>query len=187
MPSRPGRVPPIGRRRAEGAPFLGAGTSVPQRRDGTRRPRAPCGPPSCRSPSSAAPKATATGARRARAALFEEDGAGRIKVNPLAGWSRADVEAHIARHDLPRHPLVAEGYASIGCAPCSSAVAPGEDERAGRWRDDDKTECGLHLEGGRLVGGGAGAAPGRADAAGPAASVQATLRRFCSSLDEVVY
>jgi phosphoadenosine phosphosulfate reductase len=94
-------------------------------------------------------------ALRAEMPLFEEDGAGRIKVNPLAAWSRADVEAYIARHDLPRHPLVAKGYASIGCAPCTSPVAPGEDERAGRWRDSDKTECGLHLEGGRLVRGAA--------------------------------
>lgn len=88
---------------------------------------------------------------RAELPPFEEDGAGRIKVNPLVGWSRADVEAYISRHDLPRHPLVARGYASIGCAPCTSPVAPGEDERAGRWRGREKSECGLHLDGGRLV------------------------------------
>lgn len=88
---------------------------------------------------------------RAELPRFEEDGAGRIKVNPLARWSRTRVEDYLRRHDLPRHPLVAAGYPSIGCAPCTSPVAPGEDERAGRWRDSEKTECGIHLDGGRLV------------------------------------
>ena len=80
-----------------------------------------------------------------RAALprFEED-EGRLKVNPLADWSRADIAAYFAVHDLPPHPLEAMGYASIGCAPCTSRVQPGEDPRAGRWRGWDKVECGIH-------------------------------------------
>jgi len=83
-------------------------------------------------------------ATRARLPLFEADGA-RIKVNPLAGWTRADLDAWRAEHDLPEHPLVAEGYRSIGCMPCTDRVAEGEDERAGRWRGTAKTECGIHL------------------------------------------
>lgn len=94
---------------------------------------------------------------RARAGLdlFEADGAGRLKVNPLAGWSTAQVNAHIEAHGLPRHPLVREGYASIGCAPCTTRVAPGEDARAGRWRGREKEECGIHLVNGRFVRAGA--------------------------------
>ena len=72
------------------------------------------------------------------------DAEGRLKVNPLASWSPDDIEAYFAEHDLPRHPLVADGYPSIGCAPCTSKVKPGEDPRAGRWRGWDKVECGLH-------------------------------------------
>ncbi len=88
-----------------------------------------------------------------RAALetFEADAAGRLKVNPLAGWSTAEVNAHIDRHGLPRHPLVREGFPSIGCAPCTTRVAPGEDARAGRWRGLGKDECGIHVVNGRLV------------------------------------
>jgi phosphoadenosine phosphosulfate reductase len=82
-----------------------------------------------------------------------ERGAGRIKVNPLAHWTRDEVQAYMAQHDLPRHPLVARGYASVGCAPCTSPVAPGEDPRAGRWRGRDKEECGIHFAGGRAVRG----------------------------------
>lgn len=70
---------------------------------------------------------------------------GRIKVNPLAGWGREEVEAYLDRHDLPRHPLEEDGYLSIGCMPCTDRVAPGEDIRAGRWRGQEKTECGIHL------------------------------------------
>lgn len=72
------------------------------------------------------------------------DAQGRLKVNPLANWSRADLDAYFIAHDLPRHPLEAQGYPSIGCAPCTSPVAPGEDVRAGRWRGFAKTECGIH-------------------------------------------
>ena len=75
---------------------------------------------------------------------FEAD-EGRLKLNPLADWSRDELDIYAAAHDLPRHPLEAEGYASIGCAPCTSKVQPGEDPRAGRWRGWDKVECGIHL------------------------------------------
>lgn len=71
----------------------------------------------------------------------------RIKINPLADWTRADLDAYFTAHDLPRHPLQAEGYLSIGCMPCTDRVAPGEDPRAGRWRGLDKDECGIHLQG----------------------------------------
>jgi len=76
--------------------------------------------------------------------VFEADGP-RTKINPLAAWSQEDVDSYIWRHELPRHPLVAEGYGSIGCAPCTSRVAGGEDARAGRWRGLSKTECGIHF------------------------------------------
>lgn len=75
--------------------------------------------------------------------VFEADGA-HIKINPLAGMSAADLSAYIERHKLPPHPLVAQGYSSIGCAPCTSPVREGEDARAGRWRGLAKTECGIH-------------------------------------------
>lgn len=75
---------------------------------------------------------------------FETDGP-RVKVNPLAAWTKADVLAHATAHDLPAHPLVADGYRSIGCMPCTDRVAEGEDERSGRWRGQAKTECGIHL------------------------------------------
>jgi phosphoadenosine phosphosulfate reductase len=77
-------------------------------------------------------------------APFEAD-AGRIKVNPLANWSAHDVTDYLADHDLPPHPLVADGYPSIGCTPCTSRVAAGEDPRAGRWRGKSKVECGIHM------------------------------------------
>lgn len=85
------------------------------------------------------------GALRAELPLFEAQD-GRIKINPLAEWTAADIDAEIARRGLPRHPLIARGYASVGCRPCTTPVNPGEDSRAGRWRDDDeKTECGIHI------------------------------------------
>jgi phosphoadenosine phosphosulfate reductase len=84
--------------------------------------------------------ATRTGLPR-----FELDGnSGRIKLNPLANWTRADIDAYFEAHALPRHPLEAQGYPSIGCSPCTSMVRPGEDPRAGRWRGWDKVECGIH-------------------------------------------
>jgi phosphoadenosine phosphosulfate reductase len=76
---------------------------------------------------------------------------GRIKLNPLAAWSEQEVDDYFARHALPRHPLEAEGYRSIGCAPCTSPVGKDEDERAGRWRGSEKTECGIHFGGNRIV------------------------------------
>lgn len=90
---------------------------------------------------------------RTRAAMraVEVDGAGRLKVNPLARWTREDVGAFMAARGLPAHPLVAQGFPSIGCAPCTSKVAAGEDPRAGRWRNSDKTECGIHIVDGRVV------------------------------------
>ncbi len=80
---------------------------------------------------------------RAELPLFEADGP-RIKVNPLADWSAAELIAYAEEHDLPPHPLVAKGYPSIGCVPCTDRVLPGEDSRAGRWRGSDKDECGIH-------------------------------------------
>jgi len=80
---------------------------------------------------------------RSRLTVFEADSE-RIKVNPLARWSAEDVKAYAARHALPAHPLVGQGYPSIGCVPCTSRVRPGEDQRAGRWRGLEKTECGIH-------------------------------------------
>lgn len=83
-------------------------------------------------------------ATRASLPFFEVD-EGRIKVNPLADWRAADILQYAKDHDLPPHPLVAEGYPSIGCMPCTDKVAPGEDPRAGRWRGMGKVECGIHL------------------------------------------
>jgi phosphoadenosine phosphosulfate reductase len=84
------------------------------------------------------------GSARAALPLFEADDAGRIKINPLAGWSRTRIEAVFAARNLPRHQLVEEGYLSIGCMTCTDRVRPGEDPRAGRWRHRVKTECGIH-------------------------------------------
>lgn len=93
---------------------------------------------------------------RAGLQMFEGDPlSGRIKVNPLAGHSAADLRAYIARHALPQHPLVARGFPSIGCTPCTTAVAPGEDARAGRWRGQAKTECGIHIRDGQIIRGAA--------------------------------
>ena len=74
---------------------------------------------------------------------FEAD-EGRLKINPLADWDKTRLDAYFDTHKLPRHPLEANGYPSIGCAPCTSKVKPGEDPRAGRWRGWDKVECGIH-------------------------------------------
>jgi phosphoadenosine phosphosulfate reductase len=68
-----------------------------------------------------------------------------LKINPLAAWTQDDVDAYIDEHEVPVNPLVEIGYTSIGCAPCTRAVAPGEDARAGRWAGRSKTECGIHL------------------------------------------
>lgn len=73
-----------------------------------------------------------------------EVGDGKIKINPLANWSAADVQEAFKRFRLPPHPLFDEGYKSIGCQPCTRRVEAGEDARAGRWAGLDKTECGIH-------------------------------------------
>ncbi|WP_375691561.1 phosphoadenylyl-sulfate reductase [Pseudooceanicola sp. LIPI14-2-Ac024] len=91
------------------------------------------------------------GSTRSTLEFFEADGPNRIKVNPLAHWAPDDVRAYMEENRLPKHPLVAKGYPSIGCAPCTSPVAPGEDPRAGRWRGSDKTECGIHIVDGKVV------------------------------------
>ena len=83
-------------------------------------------------------------ATRAALDVFEWDDT-RLRVNPLAHWQAADIRTYMDAHDLPRHPLVAKGFPSIGCAPCTTRVMPGEDERAGRWRGSEKVECGIHF------------------------------------------
>ncbi len=96
--------------------------------------------------------------KRAKMEFFEvQDGANRIKVNPLAHWTPADVQAYMEENRLPRHPLVAKGYPSIGCQPCTSPVKAGENPRAGRWRDLSKDECGIHFVNGKMVRTGANA------------------------------
>ncbi len=75
------------------------------------------------------------------------DAQGRLKINPLIDWSASDIEDWFKANALPRHPLVAQDYLSIGCSPCTSKVAPGEDPRSGRWKGWDKTECGIHTPG----------------------------------------
>jgi phosphoadenosine phosphosulfate reductase len=85
------------------------------------------------------------GGERLRMAVVEKAD-GKIKFNPLANWTKADLDAYAAQHDLPAHPLVAFGYPSVGCWPCTSPVEDGEDVRAGRWAGSDKTECGIHVE-----------------------------------------
>ncbi|MGE5515868.1 MAG: phosphoadenylyl-sulfate reductase [Bacteroidota bacterium] len=89
---------------------------------------------------------------RKRAHGFERDtlttvqeADGVVKISPLANWSEAEIEAHFVARDLPRHPLVAQGYRSIGCWPCTRPTAPGEPARAGRWAGSAKTECGIHI------------------------------------------
>jgi phosphoadenosine phosphosulfate reductase len=83
------------------------------------------------------------GGLRAELAVVEDDGA-KLKFNPFANVTREEIEAIYRRANLPQHPLVASGYLSVGCMPCSSRTAPDEDARAGRWRGLAKTECGIH-------------------------------------------
>jgi phosphoadenosine phosphosulfate reductase len=87
----------------------------------------------------------ADGPGRADTPVVAHDKRRLVKVNPLATWSDADVADYIARHHVVVNPLLGRGYSSIGCWPCTRAVAPGEDARAGRWSGTTKTECGLHL------------------------------------------
>lgn len=93
---------------------------------------------------------------RSNIPIIERDGE-KIKLNPLAIWKKGDVESYFERYQLPHHPLEAEGFLSIGCAPCTLPVADGADPRAGRWTQmPDKTECGIHLgPGGKFTRSGA--------------------------------
>lgn len=90
---------------------------------------------------------SSTRANLPRFEIETSDAQGRLKINPLIDWSAEDIAAHFAAHDLPPHPLVARGFPSIGCEPCTHKVAPGEDPRSGRWKGWDKIECGIHKPG----------------------------------------
>lgn len=83
------------------------------------------------------------GGQRAQLPLFEKEDR-KIKINPLANWTPQDVQDYMDDHNLPRHPLVAQGYPSVGCMPCTTRASTLEDPRAGRWRETVKTECGIH-------------------------------------------
>jgi phosphoadenosine phosphosulfate reductase len=83
---------------------------------------------------------------RADTAVVEwDDKRGKVKVNPIVAWTQDDVDAYVEAHHVLVNPLAYDGYPSIGCAPCTARVAPGEDPRSGRWADSAKTECGLHV------------------------------------------
>jgi phosphoadenosine phosphosulfate reductase len=91
-----------------------------------------------------------SGRKRYQGALREfmpviEASGEKIKINPLARWSRERIETEFAARGLPHHPLEADGFLSIGCMPCTQRVAPGADSRSGRWAGQEKTECGIHL------------------------------------------
>ena len=90
---------------------------------------------------------SSTRANLPRFEIDTSDAQGRLKINPLIDWSAEDIAAYFEEHDLPRHPLIAKGFPSIGCEPCTHKVAPGEDPRSGRWKGWDKTECGIHKPG----------------------------------------
>lgn len=90
---------------------------------------------------------SSTRASLPRFEIDNSDAQGRLKINPLIDWDASQIEAYFITHDLPRHPLVARGFPSIGCEPCTHKVAPGEDPRSGRWKGWDKTECGIHKPG----------------------------------------
>jgi phosphoadenosine phosphosulfate reductase len=87
------------------------------------------------------------GPTRAKTPIFSWQDDGPVKVHPLATMTAAEARAYMTAHEIPDHPLAAQGYRSIGCAPCTRPVAFGEDERAGRWAWSKKTECGLHTRG----------------------------------------
>lgn len=87
-----------------------------------------------------------------------EGGGCVVKVNPIANWTLRDTWAYLKENEIPQSPLYALGYASIGCAPCTRAIFPGEDERAGRWAGQDKVECGIHVPESRRQAQSAGAA-----------------------------
>ena len=96
--------------------------------------------------------AWASGVRRDEAVTRRDTGVvewderrGEVKVNPIATWTQADVDAYVEKHGVLVNPLAYDGYPSIGCAPCTHRVAPGEDPRSGRWSGQAKTECGIHV------------------------------------------
>lgn len=91
-----------------------------------------------------------SGTRSALELLEIDADTGKLKLNPLANWTVEQIADYFETHNLPRHPLVAKGYPSLGCAPCTTPVAEGEDARAGRWRGTDKLECGIHFVNGRM-------------------------------------
>jgi phosphoadenosine phosphosulfate reductase len=74
-----------------------------------------------------------------------DDKRGKVKVNPIATWTQAEVDAYVEKHGVLVNPLAYDGFPSIGCAPCTHRVAPGDDPRSGRWSGQAKTECGLHV------------------------------------------
>ncbi len=76
--------------------------------------------------------------------LIEQDGA-KVKINPLAHWNQEELDQIIEHKGLPKHPLIAQGYPSIGCMPCTNRVEEGQDRRMGRWAGQGKTECGIHI------------------------------------------
>ncbi|MBO1327433.1 phosphoadenylyl-sulfate reductase [Acetobacter suratthaniensis] len=82
---------------------------------------------------------------RAQMEVVERRPDGQIRINPLTYWSAEEIQAEMTRRGLPPHPLVSEGYLSIGCAPCTAPVSGGEDARGGRWAGLNKTECGIHV------------------------------------------
>ena len=92
-------------------------------------------------------------AARRTTRIFERGGDGIYKVSPLAAWSSEDVDGYIRRYGLPVHPLTSQGYPSIGCKPCTRAVGPAAESRAGRWAESEKTECGIHEDYWRTQGG----------------------------------
>jgi len=83
---------------------------------------------------------------RANAKILELQEDGLIKVNPLLNWTKADIKRYADENNLPNHPLLEKGYRSIGCAPCTVAIGVNDDERAGRWANRGKIECGLHTD-----------------------------------------
>ena len=84
------------------------------------------------------------GGGRATLPVIQADLTGMIKISPLVDWTQDAIEDAFRQRDLPRHPLLAQGYRSVGCWPCTRPVATGEEPRAGRWAGAGKTECGIH-------------------------------------------
>ena len=109
----------------------------------------PTGPRSGRKADIAKPAARKPAARGGRkpAAAADKVGAAEQRARAPAFTREDDLKAYAEKHDLPPHPLTAQGYRSIGCMPCTRPVNDGEDQRAGRWAGSEKTECGIHLSG----------------------------------------